>query len=123
MDIKKCLGSKREEWLKIRKEYSEKALSELKKTGADRISCITGTDTGKAIEITYHLLRQGKSINLKISLPRENPQIRTITGIFPGAELFEREISEMLGIRVLGHPDPRRLFLPENWRGKPPYRK
>lgn len=112
----------KDEWKTVKREGLEAELQGLKKAGA-RITVITGTDTGKALEIIYHLLKGSRSINLRLSLTRKNAQIRTITKIFPGAELFEREVSEMLGIKFLGHPDPRRLFLPDDWKEKPPYRK
>lgn len=113
----------KEEWLKIPVKELERTLYELREAGADRITSITGLDTGKTIDVIYHLLKEGNGINLRISLPRQKPRINTITPIYPGAELFERELSEMLGIKILYHPDPRRLFLPEDWKGKPPYRK
>jgi NADH:ubiquinone oxidoreductase subunit C len=112
-----------DKWFKIPAGDLEKALYRLRSEGVQRISSITGLDTGEALDIIYHLLKRGQSINIRVSLPRQNPQIRTITPIYPGAELFEREVSEMLGVKILGHPDPRRLFLPEDWKGRPPYRK
>jgi len=39
----------------------------------------------------------------------------SVTDIFPGAVLYERDLMEMLGVKVENHPDPRRLFLPEDW--------
>jgi Ni,Fe-hydrogenase III component G len=51
-------------------------------------------------------------------------EIETVTDIFPGAVLYERDLMEMLGVQVKGHPDPRRLFLPDDWpAGKFPLRK
>jgi len=112
----------KDEWKAVKKEALEAELKRLKEAGAS-ITAITGTDTGKSIEVIYHLLAGKRAVNLRVNITRETPQIRTITGTFPGAELYERELSEMLGIKILGHPDPRGLFLPEDWKGKPPYRK
>ena len=112
-----------EVWKKLKKEDLERTLHDLKQAGVDRITSITGLDTGKTVDVIYHLLKGSRSINLRVSLPRQRPEINSVTPIYPGAELFERELSEMLGIKILHHPDPRKLFLPEDWKGKPPYRK
>ncbi len=123
MEISKQLKSKKEVWVRVSRAELEKTLYRLKESGVERITSITGTDTGKSIDITYHLFHKGNSINLRVSLPRQKPEVKSITPVYPGAELFERELSEMLGIKILHHPDPRKLFLPEDWKGKPPYRK
>jgi Ni,Fe-hydrogenase III component G len=63
-------------------------------------------------------------LNLKLSIPKTDLEIETVTDIFPGATLYERELMEMLGVQVKGHPDPRRLFLSDDWpAGKFPLRK
>ncbi|KUO39340.1 MAG: hypothetical protein APZ16_06725 [Candidatus Hadarchaeum yellowstonense] len=96
----------------------------LKANGVTHLSTITALDNGKAIELIYHFDCKPALLNLKIFLPLEDPKIPTITDLFPGAILYERDIMEMIGVKVEGHPDPRRLFLPEDWpQGKYPLRK
>jgi Ni,Fe-hydrogenase III component G len=57
-------------------------------------------------------------------VPKANPVIDTITPIIPGAILYEREIQDLLGLKVKDHPDPRRLVLPDDWEeGVYPLRK
>jgi NADH:ubiquinone oxidoreductase subunit C len=53
-------------------------------------------------------------------LPREGmPTVASVTTVWPGAEFLEREAFEMMGIRFLGHPDLRRILLPDDFVGFP----
>lgn len=122
MEIEKVLreidgGMKKENgsfWLTVKKEELKKRLKYLKASGVHRISSITGVDTENGIEVLYHLWHEEEFINVKTLLPRTKPEIDTITDLFPGANLFERELMEMLGVRVRSHPNPKRLFLAED---------
>lgn len=99
-------------------------LRTLRAKEVQHICDITGIDLGQTISLTYRFDCRPVLLNLKIELPKENPKIMTITDIFPGATLFERDVMEMLGVKVDGHPDPRRLFLPDDWpEGVYPLRK
>lgn len=99
-------------------------LHTLKVTGVTHISTITGVDLGDVVEVIYHFDCRPTMLNLKIQLPKDSLKVPTITDIFPGAILYERDLMEMLGVKVEGHPDPRRLFLPDDWpEGVYPLRK
>jgi len=78
------------------------------------LSTITGQDTGSEIELLYHFWDDG-GLTLRTSLPREEPHIATLTDLIPGADFYEREVCEMLGVTFDGHPDPRALLLPDDW--------
>ena len=54
-------------------------------------------------------------VSLRVILPRDKLEIASLTGVFEGANWIEREINEMLGIKFTGHPELRRLLLPEDW--------
>jgi NADH:ubiquinone oxidoreductase subunit C len=92
-------------------------------SGIIRVSSISGYDNGKEIEVIYHLVKENFLLNLKVPVPKDSSEIQTITDMFPGAFLLEKELSEMLGIKIIGHPKPGKLFLPEDFKGKPPLRK
>ncbi len=63
-------------------------------------------------------------LSLKTSIPKNDPKLPTIVSIVPGAELYEREIHDMLGVIFEGHPDLSPLILPEKWpNGLYPLRK
>jgi NADH-quinone oxidoreductase subunit C len=56
---------------------------------------------------------------IRTGLDADDPRLPTATGVFPGAAWHEREVAEMFGIRFDGHPDPRRLLLPDTFEGQP----
>ena len=58
-------------------------------------------------------------ITVKIRVPTDNPRVATATGLFPGAEFPEREVYDMFGVVFDGHPDLRRILMPEDFIGFP----
>jgi len=107
------------------KQHYREALSTLKANDILHLSTITGVDLGEEIAVIYHIdCGDGALLNLKLFLPKNAPNLLSVTDIFPGAILYERDLMEMLGVVVENHPDPRRLFLPEDWpEGDYPLRK
>jgi NADH:ubiquinone oxidoreductase subunit C len=101
-------------WITVKKEELKKRLKYLKASGINRISSITGVDTEAGIEVIYHLEHEKEFVNVKTILPKDRPEADTITDLFPGANLFERELMEMLGVRIRGHPNPKKLFLADD---------
>ena len=88
------------------------------------ISTITAIDVGENIEFLYHFFCHGVTLSLRTFSPKADPVIDTITDIIPGATLYEREIQDLLGVKIKDHPDPRRLLLPDDWEeGVYPLRK
>ena len=85
------------------------------KLGILHISTITGRDTTANIELNYHFAKPGVVVTVKTLIDRQAPAVRTITDVFPGATLYEREVNDILGVKFDGHPDPRRLVLPDDW--------
>ena len=107
------------------KQHYREALLTLKANDILHLSTITGVDLGEEIAVIYHIdCGEGALLNLKLFLPKNAPNLLSVTDIFPGAILYERDLMEMLGVVVENHPDPRRLFLPEDWpEGNYPLRK
>jgi membrane-bound hydrogenase subunit beta len=89
----------------------------------NHLSTITARDTGKDIEILYHFLLNGVVLTIRTMCPKDDPIIDSIVSIFPGAVLYERELNDILGVVPKGHPDLRRLLLPDDWVGGYPLRK
>jgi len=86
----------------------------------------TGLDTPEGIEILYHFSfdKLGKVVSIRTLLPREKPEVESISLIIKGAQWIEREIQDLLGVKFLNHPDPRRFILADDWpEGVYPYRK
>lgn len=77
---------------------------------------ISGLDEGENLSFIYHLTRQdGVILSLKISVPKNNPVIKTVTDYFKGAEIYEREVMDLLGAKVEGLLEGRRYPLPDDW--------
>ena len=58
-------------------------------------------------------------VRLTCALPRRDASIATATTVWPSASWYEREAAEMFGLTFTGHPDPRRILLPEEFDGHP----
>ncbi len=58
-------------------------------------------------------------LRLKVRLPHHDPHVATSSDIWPAANWLEREVWDLFGIAFDGHPDPRRLLMPEDWEGHP----
>ncbi len=90
--------------------------------GFDYLTCLSGVDYLDYLEVVYHLasLVNNHSIVLKVrSYDREKAQVPSVSGIWRGAELQEREAYDLLGIEFVGHPFLKRLFLWEGFQGHP----
>lgn len=71
--------------------------------------------------VAYHLysMLYNRRLRVKAYLEEEDPRLPSIVEMWPAANWLEREIMDMMGIKFEGHPDPRRLLMPEDWNGHP----
>jgi Ni,Fe-hydrogenase III component G len=103
------------------------AVSELMQDEWGYLAAITGLDPGLPsgeLWVLYHFAGGPVVVTLRISLPRENPEVPTIREIVPLAGIYEQELHEVLGVTVIGLPDTGRLFLSDDWpEGIYPLRK
>jgi NADH/F420H2 dehydrogenase subunit C len=72
-------------------------------------------------ELTYLLLsvEHGLRLRVKVRLPADAARVATVSDVWPAANWLEREVWDLFGIAFDGHPDPRRLLMPEDWEGFP----
>lgn len=96
-------------------------LKEDPETMMECLSNESGVDYKDRIEVVYHLFsyRYRHTAVLKVKLPRDNPSIATVEGLWNSANWMEREIFDLLGVNFEGHSDLRRVLLPEDWFGYP----
>ena len=87
----------------------------------DFLFCITCVDWKTHLGMVYHLTStiHRHNIVVKAKLDRENPEIETVSNIWRTAEFHEREVYDLFGVKFIAHPDVRRLFLTDDWKGWP----
>ena len=91
----------------------------------DNLMCLSGVDYPKEapprLEVVYHLFsyQHLHTFALKVHLPREDPAVPTVEGVWGVANWHERECWDLFGIAFTGHSDPRRILLPDDWVGHP----
>src|SRR6202158_4834218 len=98
----------------ILKDYSEREFNFL--------SDITGVDWYPAeprFEVVYHLLSISKKerLRLKVRLDGSSPAIESVTSVWPSANFYEREVFDLFGVRFTGHPNLKRIMMPDDWEG------
>ena len=89
-----------------------------------RLSTVTAVDWYPAeprFELVYHLhsVESNERLRLKCRVSGADPAIESVTGVWRGANWYEREVFDLFGVRFLNHPDLRRIMLPDEWEGHP----
>ena len=90
----------------------------------ERLSSVTAVDRYPAeprFEVVYHLhsLARKERLRLKCRLGGERPEIESVTSVWRSANWYEREVFDLFGINFTGHPDLRRIMMPDDWEGHP----
>ena len=90
----------------------------------DLLSDLTSLDrfpVEPRFEVNYHLtsIPRKDKIRLRVKLAGSDAVVDSVTRVWPGAGWMEREVFDLMGIRFEGHPDLRRIVLPEEWEGYP----
>jgi len=81
------------------------------------VTAVDYTDKTPRFVMVYHLLSHelNQRLRLKVPLEGEEPEIETVTTVWPTANWHEREVYDLFGISFLNHPDLRRILLPDSW--------
>ncbi|NUB89488.1 NADH-quinone oxidoreductase subunit D [Haloterrigena sp. SYSU A121-1] len=107
----------------IRPDDVQEVLALLRdEAGFDHLSCITPQEYEDRYESILHLTKYGNrthEVTLVVQLPKHDPVCQTAEPVFRTADWHEREAFDLVGIEYEGHPDPRRILLPESWQGHP----
>jgi len=103
-------------WVTVKVDKLRDAVSYIKeKEGLFHLSTITGVDYGEERELNYHFNRPNLIFTIKVRVPSDKPEVPSITDIINGATIFEREVYDLLGVTPIGHPNPKRLLMTEEW--------
>lgn len=96
----------------------------LQKAGYNFFEDLTAVDWFPAsprFQVSYHLLSLSLKdrVRLRVMLQDTDPSVDSIVPVWAGANFYEREVFDLFGIRFAGHPDLRRILLPDDWKGHP----
>lgn len=71
--------------------------------------------------VIYHLrsIERRELIRLRVGVNSKKPKVPSVTGIWAGANFYEREVYDLFGIEFEGHPNLKRIMMPEEWEGHP----
>jgi NADH-quinone oxidoreductase subunit C len=72
-------------------------------------------------QLSYHILSHTykERIRLRVLLDGDAPAVESITSVWPSANFYEREVFDLFGVRFEGHPNLRRIMMPDDWQGHP----
>jgi NADH-quinone oxidoreductase subunit C len=92
--------------------------------GLDFLSSVTANDRpgrDPRFWVVYELASTDHHhrLRVKVGVSEEDPHVPSVTGLFPTADWYERETYDFFGIVFDGHPDLRRILLPDDWEGWP----
>ncbi|WP_433631381.1 NADH-quinone oxidoreductase subunit D [Halomicrococcus sp. NG-SE-24] len=107
----------------VRPDEVQDALFTLRdEAGFDHLSMVTAQDYEDRYESIYHLTKyddRTQEVSVVVPTPTEDPVSETAEPVFRTAEWHEREAYDLVGVEYEGHPDLRRILLPETWQGHP----
>jgi NADH-quinone oxidoreductase subunit C len=85
------------------------------------ITCVDWYPAEPRFEVVYHLLAIAKKerVRLKARLDGSSPSIESVTSVWPSANFYEREAFDLFGVRFSGHPNLKRIMMPDDWEGHP----
>ena len=110
--------------LTIAPEQIRAAAEAVKVAGYNAFEDVTAVDwfpSSPRFQVSYHILSHAykERIRLRVMLPAEDPAVETVTSVWPGANYYEREVFDLFGINFEGHPNLRRIMMPDDWNGHP----
>ena len=119
VDLHATVYVSRDEW-----PQAARALRDRPELGFDLLSDIIGVDfwpREPRFELVYLLvsIANRQRLRVKVRLDGTSAHLASVIGVWPSANWLEREVWDLFGIAFDGHPDPRRLLMPEDWEGFP----
>jgi NADH-quinone oxidoreductase subunit C/D len=107
----------------VRPDEVQDVLFDLRdEAGFDHLSCVTAQEYEDRYESIYHLKKYDdptQEASVVVPTAKEEPVSETAEPVYRTADWHEREAYDLVGIEYEGHPDPRRILLPETWQGHP----
>ncbi len=87
----------------------------------DDLTAVDWFPSAPRFQVSYHILSHTykEYIRLRVLLDGVNPVVDTMTSVWPSANYYEREVFDLFGIHFEGHPNLRRILMPDDWEGYP----
>ena len=100
------------------------AAAAVKAAGYNFLEDLTAVDwvpSSPRFQVSYHILSHSykEYIRLSVLLDGAEPSVETMTTVWPSANYYEREVFDLFGIDFKGHPNLRRILMPDDWEGHP----
>ncbi len=100
------------------------AAATVQKAGYNVFEDVTAVDwfpSSPRFQLSYHILSHTykERIRLRVLVDGDMPAVESITSVWPSANFYEREVFDLFGIRFEGHPNLRRILMPDDWQGHP----
>jgi NADH-quinone oxidoreductase subunit C len=110
--------------LKIVREHIRAAAALVQKSGynfLEDVTCVDYYPIEPRFQVIYHILSLGLKARVRLAVPVESLDLEldSITPVWPSADFYEREVFDLFGIRFGGHPNLRRIMMPDEWEGHP----
>jgi NADH-quinone oxidoreductase subunit C len=110
--------------LTISKDQIRGACSALMAGGYNAFQDVTAVDWFPSVprfQVVYHACshKYKDVVRLKVLVDEDDASVDSITPVWPGANYYEREVFDLFGIRFEGHPNLRRIMMPDEWKGYP----
>ena len=85
------------------------------------LTAVDYLDRAPRFEVVVNLLSQShrQRLRLHVPVPADDPRLPSLTGTYPSANFYEREVYDLMGIAFDGHPDLTRILMPDDWEGHP----
>jgi NADH-quinone oxidoreductase subunit C len=110
--------------LKIAREHIRTTAALVQKAGynfLEDVTCVDYYPVEPRFQVIYHVVSFSLKARVRLAVPVESMdlEIASITPVWPSADFYEREVFDLFGIRFGGHPNLRRIMMPDEWEGYP----
>ena len=110
--------------LKIARQHIREAATLVQKAGynfLEDVTCVDHYPLEPRFQVTYHIVSHALKARIRLAAPVDSMdlEIESITSVWPSANFYEREVFDLFGVRFGGHPNLRRIMMPDQWEGHP----
>lgn len=110
--------------LKIARQHIRAAAALVQKSGynfLEDVTCVDYYPVEPRFQVIYHIVSHSLKSRIRLAVPVDSIDldIDSIVPVWPSADFYEREVFDLFGIRFAGHPNLRRIMMPDEWQGHP----